>query len=69
MPGGMTGWELAKRAVILRPGLKVLFTSGYTESSGRANADLGPLLAKPYSKVELANAVREALRAGKEMVD
>jgi PAS domain S-box-containing protein len=69
MPGGMTGWELAKRAVILRPALKILFTSGYTEPSGRANADLGPLLAKPYSKVELANAVREALRSGKELVD
>src|SRR3954470_13548017 len=31
MPGGMFGPELAREAARLRPGLKVLFTSGYTE--------------------------------------
>jgi two-component SAPR family response regulator len=68
MPGGMTGWDLAKRAIIFRPKLKVLFTSGYTESvSDRAN--LGALLTKPYSKADLATAVRQALRQNLELVD
>jgi CheY-like chemotaxis protein len=72
MPGGMTGWELAKRAVILRPTIKVLFTSGYTEpaaGSVHSQSDLGSLLAKPYSKADLANAVRQALREDKALVD
>src|SRR5690606_2779189 len=33
MSGGMNGPELAQRARELRPGLKVLFTSGYTENA------------------------------------
>ena len=31
MPGGMFGPELARQASRLRPDLKMLFTSGYTE--------------------------------------
>eukprot|EP01098_Paradermamoeba_levis_P016107 TRINITY_DN8491_c0_g1_i1.p1 TRINITY_DN8491_c0_g1~~TRINITY_DN8491_c0_g1_i1.p1 ORF type:complete len:409 (+),score=-12.08 TRINITY_DN8491_c0_g1_i1:516-1742(+) len=31
MPGGMFGPELARQAMLLRPDLKVLFTSGYTQ--------------------------------------
>ena len=68
MPGGMTGWELAKRAIIFRPSLKVLFTSGYTDSVDDGS-DLGALLAKPYSKTDLATAVRKTLRRDKELVD
>ena len=68
MPGGMTGWELAKRAIIFRPNVKVLFTSGYTESAG-GRSNLGSLLAKPYSKTGLATAVRQALRRDRELVD
>jgi PAS domain S-box-containing protein len=68
MPGGMTGWELAKRAIIFRPTLKILFTSGYTESVD-GGSDLGALLAKPYGKTDLATAVRKALRQDKELVD
>jgi hypothetical protein len=29
MPGGMSGVELAHEARLRRPGLKILFTSGY----------------------------------------
>lgn len=63
MPGGMTGYDLAGRAAKLRPDLKVLFTSGYTELAvGNGHlAGKGPLLSKPYRKQELGLAVRAVL--------
>ena len=64
MPGGMTGTELAKRALIKKPNLKVLYTSGYTDTTvfddgllERNNA----VLNKPYGKDNLAQAVRDVL--------
>ena len=64
MPGEMTGYDLVNVAVQRRPGLRVLLTSGYTEvaaRSGNGSRQAGALLSKPYRKVELARAVREAL--------
>ena len=64
MPGGMSGVELAEAALALRPGLPVLYTSGYTESALIHNGRLDPnvlLLGKPYRRAELANKLREAL--------
>ncbi|MFV9616003.1 MAG: PAS domain S-box protein [Gammaproteobacteria bacterium] len=64
MPGGINGFELAEQAVALLPDLKVLLTSGYTEKAvirngqARFNANM---LSKPYTQVELAYRVREAL--------
>jgi PAS domain S-box-containing protein len=67
MPGGMNGRELADAARALNPGLKVLFTSGYTENAlnhqGRLDDD-ALLLGKPYRRAELAARVREALNCG-----
>ena len=64
MPGGMSGRELAGAATELRPGLKVLYTSGYTENSvvhhGRLDPDV-QLLSKPYRRDELARRVRRVL--------
>ncbi len=65
MPGGMTGYELAESMAKLRPELKVLFTSGYTElaaGSGQAGR-AGPLLSKPYRKQDLGKALRGLLSA------
>ena len=63
MPG-MSGRELAQRALAQRPGLPVLYTSGYTEDTmvhhGRLDADVH-LLAKPYRRDELARAIRAML--------
>jgi two-component system CheB/CheR fusion protein len=65
MPGGINGRELARRACQLWPGIKIVFTSGFSEA--RLNVDAGPLaactplLSKPYRKEDLANAAREAL--------
>jgi CheY-like chemotaxis protein len=64
MPGGMNGWELAREAQRLRPGLKVLFTSGFPDvafGSGGALPEGTRLLGKPYRREELARIVREAL--------
>jgi len=64
MPGGTNGRDLALAAMKRRPGLKVLFTSGYSEDAivhrGRLDADV-LLLAKPYRKSDLARMVRVAL--------
>src|SRR6185295_14368832 len=44
MPGGISGWELVERAQRIRPGLKVLMTSGYAVETladrGRLRPDL-----------------------------
>jgi CheY-like chemotaxis protein len=66
LPGGMTGLELAVEALRRRPDLKVLYTSGYTESAVTQRGGLEPgalLLSKPYRKEELQRMVRLALQA------
>lgn len=64
MPGGMTGRALAARLARSRPGIPVLYTSGYSENaypaSERAHEDIA-LLPKPYRRRELAAMIREAL--------
>jgi PAS domain S-box-containing protein len=64
MPGGINGKELASKARIKRPNLKVLFTSGFpgTLLSNGTELDVGnALLSKPYRKHDLAKAIRETL--------
>ncbi|MEH2533916.1 PAS domain S-box-containing protein [Bradyrhizobium sp. AZCC 1588] len=64
MPGGMTGRELADKVLKLRPGIKVLYTSGYTDNAIVHQGRLDPgvlLLTKPYRKSQLANMIRRAL--------
>lgn len=57
MPGGMNGVQLAVEARRLRPGLRVLLTSGYTNDAWggdhRVPADV-PILTKPYRREQLA---------------
>jgi PAS domain S-box-containing protein len=64
MPGNMNGRQLVDEALKRRPGLKTLFTSGYTENAivhhGRLDSGV-LLLAKPYRKSELARMIRLAL--------
>eukprot|EP01037_Dinobryon_pediforme_P015162 gene15162-15304_t len=64
MPGGVNGRQLATRAKYLRPQLKILFTSGYSEDtvlySGRFDTEMN-LISKPYRKHDLAAKVRQVL--------
>jgi signal transduction histidine kinase/CHASE3 domain sensor protein len=66
MPGGMTGRQLADEIAKRRPGMKVLYTSGYTDNAivhhGRLDEGV-LLLTKPYRKTQLAQMVRRALSA------
>jgi CheY-like chemotaxis protein len=65
MPGGMNGRELAEAVLARRPGMKVLYTSGYTDEfvqDGRLNSGVA-LLRKPYRRVDLAQMIREVLAA------
>lgn len=66
MPGGMSGIELAEAARLRNPGLKVLYTTGFTEAAARSSggftgSDL--LISKPYRKGDLALRLRDALEA------
>lgn len=64
MPGGMSGRQLAEEATRRYPGLKVLYTSGYTENAivhqGRLDQGV-QLLSKPYRRQQLALKVRKVL--------
>jgi CheY-like chemotaxis protein len=64
MPGGMNGRQLADAAISLRPGLPVLFTSGYTETAINREGAPPPgtsLLSKPYRRADLERKLRQLL--------
>jgi CheY-like chemotaxis protein len=63
MPG-MNGWDLAKAVEGIRPGLPVLFTTGYTENVLLQRASLDGrirVLSKPFNAGDLAQALEELL--------
>src|SRR5215469_11925532 len=64
MPGGMNGLELARRALQLRPEIRVLFVSGYTSSAHTEGSTPGEFLQKPYRQEDLGRALHRALRRG-----
>ena len=64
MPGGINGYQLADRASAMRPNLKLLLVSGYTEKIITQRSHATPaiqLLSKPYTQTELACQVRMLL--------
>lgn len=64
LPGGMDGRRLADAATSLRPGLKVLFTTGYSRNAivhnGRLDAGVH-LISKPFTSSALGRKVRALL--------
>ena len=67
LPGGMSGAELAKEARALRPGLKVLYTTGYARDAIVHGGRLDPgieLIAKPFAFAELAARIRDVIDRG-----
>jgi len=60
----MSGPELAERLVERRPGIGVLFASGYSSAAvADRGALIGDLLEKPFTIEQLTLKVREALDA------
>jgi len=66
MPGGMTGYDLAKQARQRRPDLPVLLTTGYASEAAAAEApkiEKLQLLMKPYRMNDLEDRLRQVLEA------
>ncbi len=64
LPGGMNGRQVATAARLGRPDLKVLFVTGYAESTAVEAGYLDPgmqLLTKPFVMTTLANKIREMI--------
>jgi len=61
MMPGRPGPEVAKELRALRPGLKVLFVSGYPADALDGTLDDALFLQKPYARAELAQKLRELL--------
>nr|HEV7952466.1 PAS domain S-box protein [Candidatus Acidoferrales bacterium] len=64
MPG-IGGRELATRLSEMRPGLKVIYMSGYTEYANFKNAEFelhNVMLQKPFTRAVLASAVQKILK-------
>jgi two-component system, cell cycle sensor histidine kinase and response regulator CckA len=67
LPGGATGLELGRQARTLCPGLAVLYTSGFAETSLQDHVQFenarDNLISKPYRLRELASKVSAVLAA------
>ena len=64
LPGGMNGRQLADAARELRPGLKVLFITGYAENAVVGAGHLPPgmaVLVKPFAMAALGAKIRDIL--------
>ena len=66
LPGGMNGRQIADAARVLRPGLKVLFITGYAENAAVGNGHLDPgmeVLTKPFAMEALAQRIRRMIES------
>jgi CheY-like chemotaxis protein len=63
MPGGTSGFEIARTVVSRWPAIKVVLTSGFPEDriDGPADAPNLRLLSKPYRRDDLARIIRDVL--------
>jgi PAS domain S-box-containing protein len=64
LPGGMNGRQVADAARARRPGLKVLFITGYAENAVLSHGHLDPgmhVLTKPFSMDDMGQRITELL--------
>jgi CheY-like chemotaxis protein len=64
LPGGLNGRQVADAARESRPGLKVLFVTGYAENAlvGNGHLDDGmEILTKPFVLADLGDRIRKML--------
>ena len=69
LPGGMNGRQMADAARTCRPGLKVLFITGYAENAALNHGHLAPgtqVLTKPFRMDALGTRIRD-LSAGPQV--
>jgi DNA-binding NtrC family response regulator len=62
MGNGMSGIELAERALSARPGLPILVISANLDTEPSVAGKALPFLPKPFSSATLVRCVREALQ-------
>jgi PAS domain S-box-containing protein len=66
LPGGMNGRQVADAGRALRPGLKVLFITGYAENAVLSHGHLDPgmhVMTKPFAMDALASRIKELITA------
>jgi nitrogen-specific signal transduction histidine kinase/CheY-like chemotaxis protein len=65
MPGGMNGFDLAQAARSIRPGLKIVHTSGYPKGAMVHQEEPrfreGFIIMKPYRREDLQKIIKDAL--------
>ena len=64
MPGGMNGVELVRKARVLRPDLRIIYSSGFpAEALAERSMSLvdGPLLHKPYQRNEFTSMIHHVM--------
>ena len=64
LPGGMNGRQVAEAGQALRPGLKVLFITGYAENAVLNHGDLDPgmhVMTKPFAMSALASRIKDLI--------
>jgi signal transduction histidine kinase len=64
MPGGLSGFDLAKHVVHNHPKTKIVLVSGFAENASRERGNVPPhikLLSKPFRRQELAECIRDTL--------
>ncbi|MCJ2101785.1 response regulator, partial [Methylobacterium sp. E-046] len=67
LPGGMNGRQMAEAGRVKRPGLKVLFITGYAETTVLGNGQLDPgmqVITKPFVVEVLGARIREMIGTG-----
>ncbi|MBE7157139.1 MAG: PAS domain S-box protein [Rhodospirillales bacterium] len=67
LPGGVNGRQMADAGRQLRPGLKVLFITGYAENAAVGNGHLDPgmhVLSKPFAMETLASRIKNIITEG-----
>ena len=64
LPGGMNGRQLADAGQAVRPGLKILFITGYAENALLSHGHLGPsmhVITKPFAMDALAGRIKDII--------
>jgi CheY-like chemotaxis protein len=67
LPGGMNGRQLADAALAARPGLKILFITGYAENTVTGESHLKPgmhILTKPFTLEALGRRIKAIIATG-----